>query len=814
MKNLKKLIALLLALVMVFSLVSCGSTSSTSSSSNDDSSTASDDADAADAGDTDADSASESTSSNNTLVATATGFEQKFSPFFASCADDMNVSDMTQAYLIITDRVGNPVTQGIEGETRSYNGTDYTYYCAANVEIVENEDGTVDYNITMREDIQFSDGVYATIDDVIFTMYVYLDPTYDGSTTLYSCPILGLDEYLNGVSTLYALLLEAGEDNDDFTYWDEETQTAFWSEGLVDCGAAFAQSIVDFVTTNYLDYAEDYMGVTADEVSASEGLQVCFGMLMWGFAYGIEEDGMFYDALGTAYDIENGEYPTAVDYWNVLCACYADEDGNVDYDDMSDTEAASSGLWSYIASEYSVGITTGDSASSISGIVKTGDYTMTVTTYELDATFIYQLALPIAPMHYYGDESLYDYDNDSFGFVKGDLSGVKEKTTSPMGAGAYMLNEYSNGVVYMEANPYYFLGVAKTQYFNWVEITSEDDKITAITTGTADIADPSYNAERVATIQSYNSNGELSGDVIDTQLYDYRGYGYIGIAAENVCVGDDASSDESKALRAAFATIFAVYRDESVNSYYGETASIINYPISNTSWAAPQVTDDGYQVAYSTDVNGNAIYDDSMTVEERYAAALEAALGFFEAAGYTVENGIVTAAPEGAKMTYEVHIGGSGTGDHPSFLLLSNASAALESIGITLIINDHANASELYSAYQTGTADMWVAAWQAGSDPDMYQLYHSSGSTNYYQIADDELDTLIMDARSTTNQTVRKALYKSAMEIIIDWAVEVPVYQRSEMYVFSSERINLDTITSDITPYWSWLSEVEKIEMN
>ena len=90
-------------------------------------------------------------------------------------------------------------------------------------------------------------------------------------------------------------------------------------------------------------------------------------------------------------------------------------------------------------------------------------------------------------------------------------------------------------------------------------------------------------------------------------------------------------------------TVLSAYRDEGIDSYYGETASVINYPISNV-WAAPQVTDDGYQIAYSTDVEGNAIYTADMSTEDKYAAALNAALGYFEAAGYTVENGQITAA--------------------------------------------------------------------------------------------------------------------------------------------------------------------------
>ena len=315
-------------------------------------------------------------------------------------------------------------------------------------------------------------------------------------------------------------------------------------------------------------------------------------------------------------------------------------------------------------------------------------------------------------------------------------------------------------------------------------------------------------------IAEYNSNGTDTGDVITTKLYDYLGYGYIGISADRVDVGGDPSSDASKNLRKAFATIFSVYRDESIDSYYGDTASIINYPISSTSWAAPQVTDDGYQVAYSVDVNGQPIYTEGMKAEDKYAAALQAALGFFEAAGYTVEDGKVTAAPEGASLSYQIDIGGSGTGDHPDFLLLKNASEALKTIGITLQVNDLANASDLFAAYQTDAIDMWVAAWSAGIDPDMYQLYHSQGSTNYYKINDPDLDELIVAGRQSLDHEYRKGLYTAAMNIILDWGVEVPVYQRSECYIFSTQRINIDSLTPDMTPYWSWMTEVEKIELN
>ena len=93
----------------------------------------------------------------------------------------------------------------------------------------------------------------------------------------------------------------------------------------------------------------------------------------------------------------------------------------------------------------------------------------------------------------------------------------------------------------------------------------------------------------------------------------------------------------------------------------------------------------------------------------------------------------------------------------------------------------------------------------------MFQLYHSEGSTNYYQIDDPDLDELIVDARSSTDETFRKGLYKAAMEIIMDWGVEVPVYQRSEAYIVSTERVDVSSLPTDMTPYWGWDAEVENI---
>ena len=758
MKHAKKLLALLLALAMVLALAACGGSGTPAASGSGAASGSADNGGSEHAA--------------NTLVAAATGFESKFSPFFAASADDQDVVDLTQLGLLVSDREGAPVLKSIEGETRTFNGTDYTYKGISDIDIVHNDDGTVDYNVTIRDDLKFSDGEPVTIDDAIFSMYVFNDPTYDGSVTMYSCPIVGLEEYRQNNTTLSALLASLGEDNTDFSLVTEEQQTAFWkavNEGLV----AFAQEIVDYV-----------------KATESPDLSVADAASQWGFdldASATIKD--FALAIGTQYD------------WNFSAM---------------EAETAGSALADLIPEDvynYSTtNVATGESAPNIAGIVRTGDYSMTVTTSEFDATFIYQLGIPVAPLHYYGDAAQYDYDNNSFGFPKGDLSIVREKTTTPLGAGAYTFANYADGTVYLDANPSYFDGEPKTAHINLKE-TQEADMLTGVQSGTLDIANPSYSKQVAQQIDEYNGTDELAGPVMTTELVDYRGYGYIGIAANNVKVGNDPASEQSKDLRKAITTVLAAYRDEGIDSYYGETADVINYPISNTSWAAPRVTDSGYKVAYSVDVNGNDIYTSGMTTEEKYDAALQAALGYFEAAGYTVTDGKLTAAPEGAKLEYMVNIGGGGQGDHPTFLILKNAADAFAKIGFTLTVNDLANASELYASYQSGVAEMWCAAWQATADPDMYQLYHSQGSTNYYQINDSDLDELIVDARSSTDETFRKGLYKAAMEIIMDWGVEVPVYQRSEAYIVSTERVDVSSLPTDMTPYWGWKSEAQNIVM-
>ena len=439
---------------------------------------------------------------------------------------------------------------------------------------------------------------------------------------------------------------------------------------------------------------------------------------------------------------------------------------------------------------------------------------MTVTLTEVNATAIYQLPVTVCPMHYYGETDKYDYDNNMFGFVKGDLSHVKSVTSTPIGSGPYTFESWSNGAVTLQKNPTYWKGEPKIDTVIWREMTDED-KIPGVVSGTIDVTDPSYSKEAAEQIKEANSNGEISGDTIQTDLVANLGYGYVGFNANRVKVGDGNGGDEAPRICVRPSPRLSPFTAMSLS-----TPTTVSSPTSSTT---PSPTPPGPLRALpmratrspSPLTSTQRHLHRGMSTDDKYAAAKQAALGYFEAAGYTVADGKITAAPAGGRMDAEVMVGGSGKGDHPSFMALTLASDALKEIGFNLIVSDMSNFAEMTNAINAGTADMFAMAWQATPDPDMFQIYHSQGGSNEksYWIKDADLDELIMMARQSTDQTYRKTLYKQCLDIVADWAVEIPIYQRQNCVIFSAKRVNLDTVTPDITTYWTWYNDIELLDL-
>lgn len=751
------------------------------------------------------------------LVAGYDAFSGQFNPFFARTSCDQDIVAVTTVPLLDTDREGNVILKGKTGETAAYNGTDYRYEGIADCTVTPQEDSTTVYDFALRHDVTFSDGTPLTADDVIFSMYVLADPSYDGASSFYTLPIAGMTEYRAGVesavyqkySQLADTLWAAGPNPTKFEGFTKEQHAAYWGEALTVAGDMFVDEILRYCLSHYASYLPN-----------CGNNEVALGMYAWGYAT-LNEDGTLTDWENNVYDLVS-TFPTKADYWQLILKAHNhDLSENGVGRDAAATPLADLLKKAFIAIEGPKDESSGGPVRSIKGIEKTGEFSLKVTMTATDVAAVYALGIPVAPLHYYGVKEAYDYDKAQFGFTKGDLSTVRAKTAAPLGAGPYVFSDYQDGIVTLTANQTYYKGCPKIGTLQFKEVDAAD-KLTGIIDGTLDVTAPDLTAAIAEAIAEENG-GALSGDVITTTAVDTCGYGYLGINADGVKVGDDAASTASKNLRKAFATLFAAYRDTAVSSYYNGRAHVIQYPISNTSWAAPQPSDADYKTAYSHGVDGAPIYTEDMSETERQAAALTAATEFLKAAGYTWDVGTArfTAAPLGAKLTYHCIIAANGTGDHPNYAVLKAAATALQTVGITLDIQDVSSTESLYTALAAGSCEMWSAAWTATPDPDMYPIYHSAnirgqGGTdlNHYAIADQELDRRILEARTSTDRAFRKATYKTCLDIVLDWGVEIPVYQRQDILVFSTARVNIKTQTPDTTPFWSWLKGIETLEMN
>ena len=133
-----------------------------------------------------------------------------------------------------------------------------------------------------------------------------------------------------------------------------------------------------------------------------------------------------------------------------------------------------------------------------------------------------------------------------------------------------------------------------------------------------------------------------------------------------------------------------------------------------------------------------------------------------------------------------------------------------------------------------GDLTVWAAAWGAGVDPDMYQVYHidsTAGATanwGYRAIKGDQekyweeygivtdLSDLIDQARGTLDETYRTQLYAQALDLVMELAVELPTYQRSDLFAYNTNIIDVSTMTpaADLTPYNGPISKLWELSLN
>ena len=139
-----------------------------------------------------------SSGETDTFVIMSEELDGLFNPFYSTTAADGTIVSMTQIGMLTSKYVKNSdgsssVVVGF-GDEEAVVTKDYeeTY------DGVKNE---TTYTFVLKKGIKFSDGTPLTMEDVLFNLYVYLDPVYTGSNTMYSTDIKGLGSYRNQTIT-------------------------------------------------------------------------------------------------------------------------------------------------------------------------------------------------------------------------------------------------------------------------------------------------------------------------------------------------------------------------------------------------------------------------------------------------------------------------------------------------------------------------------------------------------------------------------------------------------------------------------------
>ena len=174
-----------------------------------------------------------------------------FNPFFSTSAADGTVVSMTQISMLGADYDTEKKEVIVAyGDDQAVVTKDY--------EVVENADGTITYLFVLKNGIKFSDGHPLTMEDVLFNYYVYLDPVYTGSNTLYSTKILGLTEYRTQTVS------SSGDGGDNLISQQASTRGTARLMELVN----LFQSLKDASATGEVSYDEMKSAILAHSISS------------------------------------------------------------------------------------------------------------------------------------------------------------------------------------------------------------------------------------------------------------------------------------------------------------------------------------------------------------------------------------------------------------------------------------------------------------------------------------------------------------------------------------------------------------------
>lgn len=236
------------------------------------------------------------------------------------------------------------------------------------------------------------------------------------------------------------------------------------------------------------------------------------------------------------------------------------------------------------------------------------------------------------------------------------------------------------------------------------------------------------------------------------------------------------------AVREALAS--AIDRTPIVNDLLNGKSEVATSPI-GLGWAAPE----GIQVPP---------YDP------------EKAKSLLEGAGWKDTDGDGIREKGGTKLSLEIS---TPAGNQLRELVEQLLQQQFKAVGVDLVINN-VPAATLFGNWaengklKRGDFDIVMDTWGADLDPDDFltTLFTSDqiptaandgAGWNFFRLQDPALDKAIADGRSSLDQSVRKAAYKTAAELIAKDLVYIPLYKRSVIDAFRN------TVTGQAPNPWS-----------
>lgn len=716
----------------------------------------------------------------------------KFSPFFYTSAYDGEVVDMTSMPLLGSKKNGE-VDAGIDVWSAAY---DY--------EVTQADDASEStYKFWLKNGLTFSDGTPLTMEDVLFSFYVYLDPAYDGISTVYSLDIKGLAAYRARISDdVYANLTAAVEAAGAYDPTVEYAEGEYWSYLQ---GEAFAKLIYDEVNNTLQAYAPSYYG--KDYADFTEADKIAFSMVMWGFGEPNEDYTIFTGASETEYEMES---LTLANYWEELWMEYEDLDAISEVESPAGESVVAMTTEAFMAAEgEKIG---GAAPTSIAGITTGSEvcddgHTRDYIQFELNGVSpiaIFNLGIVVSPWGYYtkgfeGEltENHVSINDPAF------MQVLKDKNSAPMGAGPYVFQDFTDNVVTMTANDSFALGSPKIATMR-MKVVEGGQEHAALQVGDIDYSSTTSATPKLVTELSAKEgdNAKLSYVLVDND-----GFGYITVQGQRF-----------PDWRVRKAIAHALNVELTVSDYYGELATANYRTMTMVQWAYPE--------------NAENLYPYDATGETSKALFIEAGFTYDEAKNvmYYPEDystrypHLADLALDGKPVTIKATLPYEAS-EHPAGNVFLAAQNLFATIGITMEIEIDTDVLDKFSTAFTSGLELFAAAWGSGGvDPDMYQIWYSDPAVNsgtspaksglfyLFENGSDEekaalveLNELIMQGNKILDPEQRKPIYARALEISTGMAVEIPTYQRKNIFIYNDTVLDGSTLLpdEDITPFWN-----------